>query len=519
MEEYDVVIIGAGASGINAAYKVKTEMPWARFTVLEARELIGGTWNFFKYPGLRSDSYLTGFGFRWRPWSEEKEIADGPMIQRYLEESVEYAGLNEHIQFKHRVTGAHWSTPEGKWTLEVDVDGAEAKTLKATFIFACSGYYDYKTPLQAEIPGLSNFKGQVVHPQFWPEDLDYANKRVVIVGSGATTITILPIIAKTAAHVTMLQRSPTYVLPLPSAPGHIYGLRKFLPKRLADTINFWKDVLFQTLLKAFCFTFPFFARRMLIRAMKGHLKGTGIPVDPHFTPSYTPWSQRLCVCPDGDFYDALRQDNTDVVTDHIDTVTESGIKTKSGMTLDADIIVTATGLRILILGGVDITIDGERFNIGERFAWRNFMLEGVPNMAMVIGYTDMSWTLGSDACLRLMMRVIAHMRKIGAVAVKPVVQNREALHAEPIISMKSTYFLMAHDRLPRKSNVEPWNERKGYIPESWLAKFGTTGAITKGLEFLKPEDLSAQGGRQTPSKANGSANGQPNGKPNGHKID
>lgn len=276
---------------------------------------------------------------------------------------------------------------------------------------------------------------------------------------------------------------------------------------MADVINFWKDVIFQTLLKMFCFSFPQLAKRLLIRAMTRELKGSGIPVDPHFTPSYNPWQQRLCVCPDGDFYDALRQDNTDIVTDHIDTVTESGIKTKGGKTIDADIIVTATGLRILVLGGVDITVDGERFNIAERFAWRNFMLEGVPNLAMVIGYTDMSWTLGSDVCLRLMLRVVKHMKGIGAAAVKPVVHDHANLKSEPIISMKSTYFLVANDRLPRKANVDPWNERKGYIPESWLARFGSTGTITKGLEFIMSGDKRVQNGKATRSKANGLANG------------
>ncbi|KAL1883217.1 hypothetical protein Daus18300_000275 [Diaporthe australafricana] len=512
MEDYDFIIIGAGASGINAAHKVKTEFPNARFTVLEARDTVGGTWDFFKYPGLRSDSYLTGFGFRWRPWSEEKEIADGPTIQKYLKESVESEGIDKYIQFKHRVVGAHWSSADNKWTLEAGVnDGAEKKKLQCQFVLACSGYYDYKKPLQAEIPGISNFKGTVVHPQFWPEDLDYSGKRVVIIGSGATTVTILPVLAKTAAKVTMLQRSPSYVMPLPATPGHIFTLRKFLPKWMADNINFWKDVIFQTIVKTFCFTFPQFARRMLIRAMARELKGSGIPVDPHFTPKYTPWTQRLCVCPDGDFYDALRGGNCDVVTDHIDTVTESGIKTKSGKTIDADIIVTATGLRLLILGGVDTSVDGQRFSISDRFAWRNFMLEGVPNLAMVIGYTDMSWTLGSDACLRLLMRVIHHTKKIGAAAFRPVVQNREAMKAEPIISMKSTYFMVAQDMLPRKAEVDPWNERKGYISESWFAKFGSISSITKGLEFTV--DF---GNGHTNGSANGAANGQLKAKMNGN---
>lgn len=513
MDEYDIIIIGAGASGINAAHKVLTEMPQSRFTVLESRDIIGGTWNFFKYPGLRSDSYLTSFGFRWRPWSEEKEIADGPAIQKYLEESVAEAGIDKHIQFKHKVVGAHWSSDENKWSLEVDVDGgATKKTMKTNFILTCSGYYDYETPLQAEIPGISNFKGQVVHPQFWPEGLNYSNKRIVVIGSGATTVTIMPVLAKTAAHVTMLQRSPTYIMPLPAAPPHIFAVRRYFPKWFADSLNFWKDVLFQTLLRTFCFTFPNFARKVLIKAMAKELKGTGIPVDPHFTPSYTPWSQRLCVCPDGDFYKALRRGNCDVVTDHIETVTENGIKTKSGKMIEADMIVTATGLRILILGGVDITVDGQKFNISERFCWRNFMLEGVPNMAMVIGYTDMSWTLGSDACLRLMMRIVHHMRKIGAAAVRPVAQNRESMQSEPIISLKSTYFQMAYDRMPKKANVDPWNERTGYIPEYLMSKFGSISTITKGLEFTTGKESR----HLTNGNANGHLNGSANGRANGY---
>lgn len=489
MADYNIVIIGAGASGINAAHKVLTEMPNARFTVLESRELIGGTWNFFKYPGLRSDSYLTSFGFRWRPWSDDKEIADGPMIQKYLEDSVADAGIDKHIQFRHRVVGAHWSSVTSKWTLEVDVNGGEStKKLSATFVFACSGYYDYETALQADIPGISNFMGQVVHPQFWPEGLNYSNKRVVVIGSGATTVTLVPILAKTAAHVTMLQRSPTYIMPMRAAPGHVFAVRRYFPKSFADSLNFWKDVLFQTLLTAFCYAFPNFARRLFIKAMEKELKGTGIPVDPHFTPSYTPWSQRLCVCPDGDFYKALRRGNCDVVTDHIETVTEDGIRTKSGTTIDADIIVTATGLRLLILGGVDITVDGQKVDISERFAWRNIMLEGVPNMAMVIGYTNMCWTLGSDVCLRLMMRIIHRMRMIGAAAVRPVPENRDSMKSEPIISLQSTYFVKAHDRMPRKANLDPWNERAGYIPEYLMSKFGSIDTITKGLRFTTKHD-------------------------------
>lgn len=507
MDDYDFIIIGAGASGINAAHKVQVEFPGARYIVLEARDTIGGTWNFFKYPGLRSDSYLTSFGFRWRPWSEEREIAEGPRIQRYLEDSVAYAGIDKHIRFKHKVIGAHWSSDENKWTVEADVNGGEdKKTLRGTFVLACSGYYDYETPLQAEIPGISNFKGTVVHPQFWPDELDYSGKRVIIIGSGATTVTILPVIAKTAAKVTMLQRSPSYVMPLTSSPGHIFAVRRFLPKRIADSINFWKDILLQTLLRIFCFSFPNFARRMLIKAMARELEGSGIPVDPHFTPRYYPWSQRLCVCPDGDFYQALRGGNCDVVTDHIDTVIDSGIRTQSGKTIDADIIVTATGLRILILGGIDCTVDGQRFNMAEKLAWRNFMLEGVPNLAMVIGYTGMSWTLGSDACLRLLMRVIHHMKKIGAVAVRPVVQDREALKPEPLISMESTYFLVARDRLPRKGGVDPWNERRGYVSEIMMASFGRIGSITKGLTFTMGPDK-GHGNRNMDGNAKSQANG------------
>lgn len=506
MDDYDFIIIGAGASGINAAHQVQTQFPSARYIVLEARDAIGGTWEFFKYPGLRSDSSLTSFGFRWRPWSEEKVIAEGDKIQKYLEDCAAYAGIDKHIQFKNKVTGAHWSSDENKWTVEVDIDGGQDKrALKGTYVIACSGYYDYEKPLQAEITGITDFGGTVVHPQFWPEDLDYSGKRVVIIGSGATSVTLLPVLAKTAAKVTMLQRSPTYVLPIASAPGHVQTVQRLLPKRVADTINFWQSVIVQTLIRVFCLTFPALARKILISVMAKELEGSGIPVDPHFTPRYNPWDQRLCICPDGDFYKALHGGNCDVVTDHIETVTESGIKTESGRHIDADIIITATGLRVFILGGIDCTVDGQRFKMEERFAWRNCMLEGVPNMALVIGYTRISWTLGSDVCLRLLLRVIHHMKKIGAVAVRPVVQDRRSLKAEPFISMKSTYFLAARDTMPRKSNVEPWDERKGFISENLFVSYGRIGTITKGLEFTM--GLGEGQGRQEHGKTNGHAIG------------
>ncbi|CAN8104563.1 unnamed protein product [Discula destructiva] len=514
MDDYDFVIIGAGAAGINAAYQVKTQMPGARFVMLESRDSIGGTWNFFKFPGIRSDSFLTGFGFRWRPWVEEKEIASGASIQKYLEESFVEAGLDKHLQVKHRVTGIHWSSDECKWTLNVAVDGGKSqKTLKAGFILACSGYYDYETPLRTEIPGISNFKGQVVHPQFWPEDLEYSNKRVVVIGSGATTITIFPVLAKTAAHVTMLQRSPTYVLPMPSAPPHIVAVRKWLPAPIASFINFWKDVVVSTLFGMFCTAYPLVARKMLLKAMEKSLEGSGIPVDPHFTPRYNPWEQRVCVCPDGDFYDSLKQDNTAVVTDQIETVTESGIKTKGGKTIDADIIVTATGLNFVLLCGITATVDGEVVHLNERFAWRFNMLEGVPNMALVTGSTHMSWTLGTDSGLKLMLRLVKEMKKRGAVAVKPIVHNRDALNATPVISMQSTYFKVARHKMPRQSNSDPWQSRKGYIPELWFAKFAPTSSLTKGLEFVMPGDNHrlVRDTEATHTKTNGTANGKTNG--------
>lgn len=502
--QYDIIVIGAGASGIAAGYRIQSELPDARYVILEGRDTLGGTWNFFKYPGLRSDSYLTSFGFKWRPWREEKDIAEAPAIQKYLEESAAEQGIDKHIFFKHKVTGAHWSSKESMWTVEAKVNGAEeTKKLEASFILTCSGYYDYEKPLETQIPGLSNFKGTVVHPQFWPKDLDYSNKRIVIVGSGATAVTLLPVLAKTAAKVTMLQRSPSYVMSLPASPFHISILRTLLPRKLADSLNFWKDVLYQQAIKSLSFAIPDVMRKMMIGEMAKALKGTNIPVDPHFTPSYTPWQQRVCLSPDGDFYDALRKGNCDIVTDHIDTVTESGIVTKSGQTIDADIVVTATGLKLLLLGGIDFTVDGERVKVPEIYAWRSFMLEGVPNVALVIGYTEMSWTLGSDIGLRTMMRVIKHMKQIGAVAVTPKVENREALTSDPIIGMNSTYFVVARDILPRKGNVDPWKERKGYLFEWFLQKFGSISSVTKGLEFSMPQ-------------TNGYVNGHANGKANGH---
>lgn len=356
--DYDVIIVGSGISGINSAYRVQTQVPNATYTILEARGGLGGTWDFFKYPGIRSDSDLHTFGFPWRPWTERRAIADGPSIVRYLKESAEEYGIDKKIQYNHKVISADWSSDTLNWSLEVQHNG-ETKTMRGRFLILGTGYYNYDEPMESKIPGLERFKGTTVHPQFWPEDLDYSNKKMVIIGSGATAVTLLPVVAKTASHVTMLQRSPSYVLSLPNGDplGEFY--HRFLPLSWAHKLDRYRFLVFGFLFYHFCRFFPNAARGVLAKATKKQLPPS-VLFDPHFVPTYNPWDQRLCLCPDGDFYEAMRSGKADVVTGHIKTVTEKGILLESGETITADIICTATGLKLKIAGGMTFTVDGQK---------------------------------------------------------------------------------------------------------------------------------------------------------------
>ncbi|KAI0895366.1 FAD/NAD(P)-binding domain-containing protein [Annulohypoxylon nitens] len=478
MEEYDFIVIGAGLSGVDAAYRLKTQLPKCSYTILEAREEIGGTWSFFKFPGIRSDSELALLGLPWRPWIHKNDMADGHLIKEYIEDAARSEDIDKKIQFGHRVTGASWSSDEQRWTLAVSADDMK-KEYNAKFLLACTGYYDYAKPLQADIPGIEKFQGVVAHPQFWPKDLDYAGKKVIIIGSGATAVTMVPVVAKTASHVTMLQRSPSYVMSLPvSNPVNVW-LKKHLPERIAHTINWWLSLIMENLFSSFSLTFPNQMRKIMMKEMRAQLPAK-IDVDTHFNPRYDPWDQRVCMCPDGDFFKALHQDNCDVVTDHIQKVTEDGILTESGKKLEADIIVPATGLHLHLFGGVIPTVDGESVDIGSRYCWRGAMLSGLPNAGTVTGYTTTSWTVGADASIKLLIDVWKRMTKIGATSVMPVHSQDDISSSKPVVPHSSTYFVMAQSRFPRVTGESPWYGRKNAFFDYFQLWFGS---LTKGLEY------------------------------------
>src|SRR5215469_15524857 len=478
--DVDVAIIGAGISGINAAYRVQTQAPkGTTYVILEARDDIGGTWNFFKYPGIRSDSDLHTFGFPWRPWPERKLIADGPSILKYLRESVSIYGIDRQIHFRHKLISADWSSHDLMWTLNVQVND-ELRILHARFLIMGTGYYDYEEPLQAFIPGLDRFKGKVVHTQFWPEDLEYEGKRMVIIGSGATAVTLLPSVAERAEHVVMLQRSPSYVFSLPSKDKIGALIHRLLPSSIAYWIQRVQWILLGYTLYYYCRIFPNSAKRFLRRETIRQLP-KDIAHDPHFKPAYNPWEQRLCLCPDGDFFKALRKGKASIATGSIETVTETGIELQDGSFISTDIIVTATGLKILIAGGARFSVDGKLLNPAEKFLWKGVMMQDLPNAAFVVGYTNASWTLGADATAQLITRLLKMMQKKGVVAAVPRLENPEKMKSVPMLNLDSTYIRRAASMMP-KAGEGQWAPRSNYFVDIKEAKWGD---IVSGLQFYK----------------------------------
>ena len=479
--DFDVLIVGAGISGINAAYRLQTQLPaGTTYAILESRGAIGGTWDLFKYPGIRSDSDLYTFGFPWRPWTEGKAIAEAPLILKYLAESVRETGIDKHILFRHKVETADWSSDDVCWNLEVGVDGKTAK-FSGRFLIFGTGYYDYDRPMDAFIPGLDSFKGQVVHPQFWPEKLEFADKDVAIIGSGATAVTMLPNISRAAKKVTMVQRSPGYVFSLPAFDDPLTVLMRWLlPAGIAHSIIRWRWVVSTYLFFYFCRAFPKVARSIMRTATTKQLP-KGFPHDPHFSPAYNPWEQRLCIAPNGDFYKAMRAGKATVVTGAIKTVTADGITLEGGGRVPADVIVTATGLRIKLAGGVRITLDGEPFDIPSKFMWKGVMLQDLPNAAFVIGYTNASWTLGADATAQLCMRLLNGMARRGVEAAVPRLANPEAMTPTPMLNLSSTYIQKALHQMPKAGSEGQWRPRSNYIMDLKEAKLGD---IETALEFL-----------------------------------
>ena len=469
-EHLDVLVIGAGLSGVGAGYRLQTECPGKTYAILEGRSSLGGTWDLFRYPGIRSDSDMFTLGYPFRPWKDPKSIADGASILRYIRETAEEYGIDRRIRFDQKVKRATWSSADARWTVEVAVGAAaEPTTYTCDFLYTCCGYYSYDGGYQPDFPGLADYRGQVIHPQQWPEDLDYAGKRVVVIGSGATAVTLVPSMAETAAHVTMLQRSPSYVASLPGSDPFANALRRRLPARLAHTIIKWKNVLMTSAFYQLCKRRPAVAKRGLKR-MTARMLPKGYDVDTHFTPTYDPWDQRLCLVPDGDLFTAIKSGQADIVTDHIDHFTETGIALKSGTELEADIVVSATGLVLVPAGGIQIEIDGNAVNTGESVAYRGHMLSGVPNFALCIGYTNASWTLRGDLTSLTVCRLLNHMDLHGYSTVVPTIPA--GFERVPILDLSSGYVQRGEGIMPKQGKDHPWNVRQNYVLDLLSTKFG-----------------------------------------------
>jgi monooxygenase len=470
-EHLDVLIVGAGLSGIGAAHHLQRSAPRKSYAILESREDLGGTWDLFRYPGIRSDSDMHTLGYRFRPWTEAKSIADGPSILRYVRATAEEEGIDRHIRFGHRVTAASWSSAEARWTVEVERgDGGAPLTLTCGFLFMCSGYYRYDEGYTPEFPGIERFGGEVVHPQHWPEALEYAGKRIVVIGSGATAMTLVPALAERAAHVTMLQRSPTYVVSLPGEDGIANLLRRLLPDRTAYAIVRWKNVALQGLSYRLSRRRPELMKKLLRRGVVNALP-PGYDVDTHFKPRYNPWDQRLCLVPDADLFKALTNGRAEIVTDRIASFTEEGIETESGRHLDADVVITATGLNLLFLGGARIEVDGTEPEIARALTYKGMMLSDVPNFAFTLGYTNASWTLKADLVAEYVCRLLNHMDAGGYEICAPRVAD-STITEEPLLDFTSGYVLRSIDRLPKQGSKEPWKLRMNYPLDLRAMRFG-----------------------------------------------
>ncbi|EST07676.1 hypothetical protein PSEUBRA_002771 [Kalmanozyma brasiliensis GHG001] len=466
----DVLIVGAGISGINAAYRLHDELPDKKYLILENREQLGGTWDLFKYPGIRSDSDLHTFGYAFKEWTGA-DIAGGAEILAYLKKVAEDNGIAERIRYKSKVEAADWSTEERCWFVTVNQDG-EQKNYRARFLYTCTGYYDYNKVLHAEIPGIKNFKGKVVHPQFWDlKEDDYRGKRVAVIGSGATAITLIPSMANVTKDITLVQRSPTYILSLEKYDPIAKVIRAILPKRMAAFVIRQKNIARIYASFHIFRTFPGVAKAILGRLTKSQLP-SDIPLDPHFKPNYNPWDQRLCICPDGDFYTTLREGKAHIATGHIDQVTSNEIILKNGERIPCDIIVTATGLKLSVGGHIKTTVDKKTVDPSERFVWKGSMIEGLPNYALSIGYTNASWTLGSDCTAQYVVRLIKHMDKYHKSSVVPKPSNRDQLTQRPLLDLNSTYVKKAEKDLPKAATSGPWRMRTNYWYDLVQAKYG-----------------------------------------------
>ena len=479
MEHFDVLIVGAGLSGIGAACHLVMKRPGTSFALLEARDTIGGTWDLFRYPGIRSDSDMYTLGYSFRPWTEAKAIADGPAILAYVSETAAAYGVDRKIRFGHQVKRASWCSEDARWTIEAE-HGDQVVRFTCNFLFTCSGYYDYAGGYTPHIAGTERFQGRIVHPQQWPASLDYAGKRVVVIGSGATAVTLVPAMAKTASHVTMLQRSPTYIVSRPAEDRVANWLRRRLPAKLAYGITRWRSVLLTMFFYHLARRKPAQFKAGVLKAVRAQL-GPDYDVATHFTPRYNPWDQRLCLVPDADLFRSLRAGTASVVTDEIKTFTETGLRLKSGADLPADIVVTATGLNLILLGGIQFTIDGVPTRLAQSMSYKGMMFSDVPNLAAAFGYTNASWTLKADLTSEYVCRLLGFMDRHGYAQCTP--EREPGVAEEPVIDFTSGYVQRGLDQLPRQGNRKPWKLHQNYARDLLALRFGKVDDGT--MQFTK----------------------------------
>jgi len=468
-EHFDVVIVGAGLSGVGAAKHLQDRSPDRTYVILEGRAAMGGTWDLFRYPGIRSDSDMYTLGYVFKPWKEAKAIADGPSILRYVNETASENGIDRHIRYGHMVKRADWDSETAAWTVEAERDGAPVQ-FTCNFLFMCSGYYSYKSGYKPEFAGAADFAGRIVHPQEWPADLDHSGKKVVVIGSGATAVTLVPEMAKTAAHVTMLQRSPTYVVSRPAEDPIAEWLKKKFQPMTAYRITRWKNVLLGMLFFRMARKNPEKTKDRILGMVREKL-GPDYDVATHFTPRYNPWDQRLCLVPDDDLFDAIKQDKASVVTDQIERFTANGILLKSGQTLEADIIVTATGLNLEVLGGAEFSVDGAPVKFSETLSYKGMMYSGVPNLASSFGYTNASWTLKADLTCAYVCRLLNHMTRTGLRQCTPVRGSADAA-GDDWLDFSSGYVQRSVHLFPKQGAKAPWKQHQNYALDLLSLKFG-----------------------------------------------
>jgi monooxygenase len=470
VEHVDVIIVGAGLSGIGGGCHLRMNCPQKSFVILEGRDAIGGTWDLFRYPGVRSDSDMYTLGYRFRPWRESRTMADGPSILEYIRQTAVEYNVDTTIRYNHRVRRVSWSSDQARWMVEAET-GPDGKMVQLTcnFLYLCTGYYDYDNGYTPEWPGVAGFRGTIVHPQKWPDDLDYAGKLIVVIGSGATAVTLVPALAERAAHVTMLQRSPSYVVSRPGEDKIAKWLRRNLPDHAAYAVARWKNVLNATFFYNLARKRPQVFKWMVARGVRTQL---GERYDSkHFTPHYNPWDQRLCFVPDADLFRAIRDRRVSIVTDHIETFTESGLLLKSGEHLDADVIVTATGLVLRLFSGMQLVVDGVAVDLPKTLVYKGMMLSDVPNLAFAVGYTNASWTLKCDLAAEYVCRLLNHMDQCGYCICTPRLNDPD-IEEEPVIDFNSGYVLRALDTLPHQGSKKPWRLHQNYVRDLSMMRYG-----------------------------------------------